>query len=184
MNPRTKKLHSIYEETMNRNDDGNATATSRRATRTTNRLPTFSCADAILDWIVFPLLLFVQFGTTMYCQQQLGILKLPWMPMMGIISVFCLSTIEYRKIYRGHPSQSITLLLLPEIFTNIVLASVMIVSPLYISVCILAVLTVVILFATTIGHFQVGRHERSVKDEGYKLLDEEFNEDSDDEWVC
>jgi hypothetical protein len=51
----------------------------------------------------------------------------------------------------------------------------------------LAALSAVILLVAVIGHIQVVDYERSVskpKASGYKLIQEEGNEDSDDEWIC
>jgi hypothetical protein len=182
---RMNSLPSIYEETMDRDDDcrdGDLHKTDKSM-----RLLTIKSADAILDWIVFPLLLFVQFGTAMYCQQQLGVLNLRWTPAMGIISVFCVASVKYRKVFRSHPVQSITLLLLPEVFTNIVLATVMVADDLLTAMYTLTALTAVILVAALIGLIQVVKYERSVaapKASDYKLLHQEENEDSDADWIC
>ena len=151
------------------------------------------CADAVLDWFIFPFLLFIQFGTSMYCQQQQqqqDRLTVQWEFAMCSICIFCIAAVGYRKIFRIHPIQSIILLLLPEIFTNIVLATVMftnILNALYI----LITLTVVIFVVATIGFIQIQQYKRllvtSPQANDYRCLhqhEREEEEHSDDEWVC
>ena len=150
---------------------------------------TVKCADAILDWFVFPLLLFIQFGTTMSCQQQQGRLTVQWTLAMGVVSIFCLAAVGYRKVFRVHPAQSMTLLLLPEIFTNIVLATVMFADDLLNALYILIALTAVVFVAAAIGHVQIARYNRSIavavpKASDYRRLHQEEHDDSDDEWAC
>lgn len=146
------------------------------------------CADIILDWIVFPLLLFIQFGQTMYCQQKFGVPRLRWMPTMGLITLFCLSSVKYRRVFRAHPIQSIALLLLPEIFTNIILATVLVATDLVTAYYILFALTAVLLVAAVIGHVQIAEYQRTTltmaNASDYKLLHPEENDSSDDEWEC
>jgi hypothetical protein len=172
---------------MDRDGAGDCRDGDVQKMRKSMRLLTFKSADAILDWIVFPLLLFIQFGSSMFFQQQLGVLNLRWAPAMGIISLFCVASVKYRNIFRSHPVQSIILLLLPEVFTNIVLATVMFADDLLTAMHTLTALTAVILFACLIGHVQVVRYERLVaatKASGYKLLHQEENEEGEGEWVC
>eukprot|EP00533_Pseudo-nitzschia_delicatissima_P007490 CAMPEP_0116103692 /NCGR_PEP_ID=MMETSP0327-20121206/14022_1 /TAXON_ID=44447 /ORGANISM="Pseudo-nitzschia delicatissima, Strain B596" /LENGTH=178 /DNA_ID=CAMNT_0003595823 /DNA_START=57 /DNA_END=593 /DNA_ORIENTATION=+ len=160
------------------NDDGSSVR---------QRLLSGRCIDALLDWIVFPLLLFIQFGTTMYCQQEGGTLNIRWMPAMGLIAIFCLASVIYRNVFRVHPIQSITLLILPEVFTNITLVTVMFVSDLMTAANTLTVLTLILLVLGAIGNIQLAHYERSVtapKASGYKLLHPEENEDSGEEWIC
>jgi hypothetical protein len=201
MYSRTTSLQSIYEEqTMDHNDnhiDNDLDVekiTYNKNDRSVGRRITVKCADAVLDWFVFPFLLFIQFGTTMYCQQQQDILTVQWEFAMCTISTFCIAAVGYRTIFRIHPIQSITLLLLPEIFTNIVLATVMftnILNALYI----LIVLTFIIFIVATIGYIQVQQYKRLLlvpspppHASDYKYLHQEEHEeedtDSDDEWVC
>lgn len=182
-------LFSIKEETMASNEDGrdNGVVSQDDESSVRQRLLSGTCVDALLDWIVFPLLLFIQFGTTMYCQQELGTLNLRWMPAMGLIAIFCLVSVIYRNVFREHPFQSITLLILPEVFTNVVLATVMFASDLITAANTLVVLTLVLLVLGAIGNLQLARYERSVtapKASGYKLLHGEENELGGDEWIC
>lgn len=146
------------------------------------------CADIILDWIIFPLLLFIQFGQTIYCQQKFGVHRLGWVPTMGLISLFCLTSVKYRDVFRAHPIQSITLLLLPEIFTNIVLATVLFATDLVTAYNTLFALTAVLLVAAVIGHVQIAEYERSTMTRAnasdYTLLHPEENDSNDDEWEC
>lgn len=205
MYSRTTNLQSVYEEqTMDHNNDNHIDndadvekmTSYNKNDRSVGRRISVKCADAVLDWFVFPFLLFIQFGTTMYCQQQQDILTVQWEFSMCTISTFCIAAVGYRKIFRIHPVQSITLLLLPEIFTNIVLATVMftnILNALYI----LIVLTFIIFIVATIGYIQVQQYKRLLLvpsspslASDYKCLHQEEHEeeeediDSDDEWVC
>ena len=106
---------------------------------------------------------------------------------MGMISVFCIASIKYRTVFREHPVQSVTLLLLPEIFTNIVLATVMLADDLLTAFNTLAALTSVVIVAAAIGHIQVVKYERSISAPNasdYRLLHQEENEYSGDELIC
>jgi hypothetical protein len=91
-------------------------------------------ADACLDWVIFPLLLFIQFGATMYCQMEEGgvLPRLDWKTVHMTVFTFCLVAGIYRQIMRRHTRWCslvrLLLLLLPEIFTNILLAMVMFTS--------------------------------------------------------
>ena len=207
MYSRTTNLQSVYEEqTMDQHNDNHIdndadvvekmTSYNNKNDRSVGRRISVKCADAVLDWFVFPFLLFIQFGTTMYCQQQQDIMTVQWEFAMCTISIFCIAAVGYRKIFRIHPIHSITLLLLPEIFTNIVLATVMftnIVTALYI----LIVLTFIIFIVATIGYIQVQQYKRLLlvpssspaHASDYKCLHQEEHEeeediDTDDEWVC
>ena len=75
MHSRTISIQSIDEDvTMGHNDndvDVEKMMYNKNDDRSVGRRRiTVKCADAVLDWFVFPFLLFIQFGTTMYCQQQ------------------------------------------------------------------------------------------------------------------
>ena len=89
-----RELFSIKEETMAREEDcGDDRVVSQKThnddgSSVRQRLQSGTCVDALLDWIVFPLLLFIQFGTTMYCQQELGTLNVRWIRSMGLIAIF------------------------------------------------------------------------------------------------
>lgn len=138
-------------------------------------------ADAIMDWFIFPALLFVQFGTTMYTQVQRNMddvhdasLPIGWIQTMATVTLFCLVAIAYRTIYRIHPIQSLWLLLLPEVFTNTVLATVMF-APLSTAYEVLVVLTAVMMILVWVGYVQVVQHRRQVvpaanvdDDDGYQ----------------
>ncbi len=182
-----RKLFSIHEEIMDRdNDCGDDHHVFDEDEGSSVRQST-TCADFLLDWIIFPLLLFMQFGTTMYCQHQLGTLELQLIPTFGWVSLFCVSSVKYRVVFREHPIQSITLLLLPEVFTNIILAMVMFMSDLEIALETLIVLTVVLLIAAFVGEVQLTKYKRSAtlpKASDYHLLHAEENDDVVDEYVC
>lgn len=83
-------------------------------------------ADACLDWLVFPSLLFIQFGATMYCQGKQGTLDLDCSMVLASIFAFCGVAGLYRHVIRKHPvlRSILALLLLPEIFTNALLVTV------------------------------------------------------------
>mmetsp|Transcript_48145 Transcript_48145/g.52085 ORF Transcript_48145/g.52085 Transcript_48145/m.52085 type:complete len:131 (+) Transcript_48145:241-633(+) len=130
----------------------------------------------------------------MYCQQQQqqqqGRLAVQWESTMCSICIFCIAAVGYRKIFRIHPIQSIILLLLPEIFTNIVLATVMFINILN-ALYILIALTVVIFVIATIGFIQIQQYKRLLltpqQANDYRCLhkhEREEEEHSDDEWVC
>lgn len=184
-------LLSVHEETMARDDDcgdDHVVNKARKYDRSSvQRRLSIRCADRLLDWIIFPLLLFVQFGTTMYFQQNFGALELQWVPTMGLISVFCITSIKYRNVFRVHPIQSMTILLLPEVFTNIVLATVLFANELLTAYYTLVALTAALLIAAAIGHIQRVEYERSMTElklGDYKLLHPQENDHSEDEWVC
>jgi len=184
-----EKLQTIQEVMMERDDDYDDYDVCKgdKKKGSVRRILSVKCADVILDWIIFPLLLFVQFGSTMYYQQSMGMRKLPWAPTMGVISVFCIASVKFRNLFRTHPVQSIALLLLPEVFTNVVLAIVMVSNDLSIAFHTLIALTVVIVVTTLVGHCQMKKYKRAVvvpMESEYKLLPEEEDEGSDDEWVC
>jgi hypothetical protein len=75
-------------------------------------------ADAVLDWFISLVLLFIQFRTTMYYQQQAETTDMPWFYAATGVAIFGM-------IYLIHPVQSLTILLLPEVCTNVILATVM-----------------------------------------------------------
>ena len=139
------------------------------------------CADAVLDWVIFPALLFIQFGATMYCQKKQGTLGMRWEIVLMTVAIFCLVSIMYRKIYRAHPIQSMMLLLLPEVFTNGILATVMFTS-LENSFQVLVGLTAVLAMMAGFGAVQISTFNRQTG--GYEQLQRNEDEDSDDEWVC
>lgn len=141
-------------------------------------------ADAILDWFIFPALLFIQFGATIYCQYQRGELTVcPKLVFIGV-ALFCLVAVAYRHVYRIHPIQSLVLLLLPEVFTNGILAAVML-SSLETSFSAMMSLTCLMGVMAGAGYVQISQYKNESEDAvDYLLLVQEEEEDSDDEWVC
>jgi hypothetical protein len=191
-------------------------------------------ADAILDWFIFPALLYIQFGVTLYCQQQQRTQIQP--PEAGVshidvtgivlifsmITMFCVVAIGHRRIYRRRPRDddgssssssvpSLLLLLLPEIFTNVVLASVML-TDLVTAFRVLVVLTGLLTVASGMGLPHPRRPDAAAARESlsepnvYKRLvhpddddgcdgevadeflgiggDDDDDTSDDDEWVC
>jgi FtsH-binding integral membrane protein len=143
------------------------------------------CADAVLDWFIFPSLLFIQFGATMYYQEQAQTSDMPWNYVMTGVALFCIIAVVYRKIYRIHPIQSLTILLLPEVFTNLILATVMF-NDIKTAFLVLIVFTIVLSVLGGVGCIQISQHN-TIEDASagdYQRLHQEEDEDSDDEWVC
>ena len=160
------------------------TSTTRRVGRNIS----VKFADAVLDWFIFPALLFIQFGATMYYQQQTQTTDMPWKYVMTGVAIFCVIAIVYRKIYRSHPIQSLTILLLPEVFTNVILATVMF-QDFNTAFLVLIVFTVVLAVLGGVGCIQIthyGRQEEKAAASGdyQRLHQEEDDVDSDEEWVC
>jgi hypothetical protein len=141
------------------------------------------CADAVLDWFVFPALLFIQFGATMYCQQQQGVLTLRWSVVLGCVTLFCLVAVAHRKIFRIHPIQSLILLLLPELFTNAILTAVMFTN-LATAFQTMVVLTNLMFIIAAVGYIQISQQTRTAEAGDYERLHEDEDIDSDEEWVC
>lgn len=145
------------------------------------------CADCCLDWVVFPALLFVQFGATIYCQVKEGVPQtLDWRVVHFSIFLFCLVAGLYRRVLRRQSwdSKSLVLLLLPEIFTNILLATVMF-SSLETAFETLVVFT---LLLTVLGLFAAATASTSEGEvaslEDYQLLLEKEEDDDEEEWLC
>jgi cbb3-type cytochrome oxidase maturation protein len=137
-------------------------------------------ADACLDWVVFPALLFIQFGATMYCQTKEGLPVMDWKVVHLTILAFCCIAGAYRHVLRKN-SDSIALLLLPEIFTNVLLAMVMLGSvALAYSTLVVLTLTLgvlgLVLFLWSLGPQQ--------PDDYAILKDEEEGEDDENNWLC
>lgn len=149
-------------------------------------------ADALLDWVVFPLLLFIQFGATMYCEFKAGIpLPLDWKLVHSTILVFCIVAGLYRQVLREW-SESIILLLLPEIFTNILLATVMF-GDLLLAYRFLITSTIVMMVVGTAYSLEPSCTSLKIGpeldvDDYQRLVDEEMgdevDEGSEEEWVC
>jgi FlaA1/EpsC-like NDP-sugar epimerase len=141
-------------------------------------------ADACLDWVIFPVLLFIQFAATMYCQMRQGVFDLDWKVVHAVVLLFCVVAGFYRQVLRRHPYESLVLLLLPEIFTNILLAMVMFGS-LLAAYEALIVLTLLLFLIGSIAAIQMALQDREIAPEDYKRLREDDDEEtSDEEWVC
>mmetsp|Transcript_4707 Transcript_4707/g.11446 ORF Transcript_4707/g.11446 Transcript_4707/m.11446 type:complete len:204 (-) Transcript_4707:2177-2788(-) len=165
MHARAIEVPSVHEAIAMNTDSGNGdddvnNMFKKPKSSVGRRLVTVKFADAMLDWVIFPLLLFVQFGTSMYCQQYQGTLHIQWFPTLTAITIFCIASVGYRKIFRAHPVQSIAALLIPELFTNIILATVMLADDLSTAVYTLIALTVVILVVAIIGQLQISQYRR------------------------
>ena len=156
--------------------------TSKR--RRNNGILSTRMADACLDWVVFPALLFVQFGATMYCQSQQGILRLNWIKVLATVAIFCIVAGIYRQVLRRHPMDYLLLLLLPEIFTNILLALVMF-GTLERAFQVLFILTLVLSAggAAATVH-SVLLHRNNAPEDYRPLNDSEECSESEDEWIC
>ena len=179
-----------------------------------SRILTTKTADACLDWVIFPSLLFVQFGATLYCEeeyqqddQQLYNIVL----CMSSVALFCAVAGIFRQIVRRHPTlESVVVLLLPEVMTNFLLAWVMI-GPLNQALTLLywatggLVLVGGITFAharflyrrgppddlkkslVNPSHYQLLMDKKMMTFEDEEDIEENSNDDddgSDDEWVC
>lgn len=140
-------------------------------------------ADFCLDWVVFPALLFIQFGATMYKQMHESTLTMDWRVVQGTIFLFCLVAGVYRQVLRRHPWDSLVLLLLPELFTNILLG-IAIFGKLEEAFTYLVSFTAVLSVLGLVAAGQVLYFERSVEPSSsdYQLLKE--GEEEEDEWIC
>lgn len=149
------------------------------------RILSTKAADACLDWVIFPALLFIQFGATMYCHAQQGVLNLNWIVVLTAVFCFCVVAGIYRKILRSHYSESLLLLLLPEIATNMLLALVM-TADLTIAFEVLIAFTIVLILIGGASHLDAIRHQRMATPQDYQRVPEleEGSPDSDDEWIC
>ena len=135
-------------------------------------------ADACLDWVIFPALLFIQFGATIFCQMKEGNATLDWKLVHSTILLFCIVAGLYRQILRQN-SDSIAMLLLPEIFTNILLAMVMLVDT-ALAYATLVTLTAILIVVGSSFLFMVERHEQS--GDYHQLCDED--DENEEEWIC
>jgi hypothetical protein len=166
------------------------------------RLLSTKMADACLDWVIFPSLLFIQFGVTLGAQhqeqQQKGLLPDPSFAVCFLnVALFCATAGIYRQVVRRHPTQSVFVLLLPEVLTNILLAWVMIGSLNEAFTLLLWSTGLLLLIGgVTQSHAMFIRRRRhgSANPNHYQLLvdkatsedgdDEEYDDGSDNEWVC
>jgi hypothetical protein len=142
-------------------------------------------ADACLDWVIFPALLLIQFGATMYCQAQQGILTLDWTKVLPCLMLFCLVAGVYRQVLRRHPSESLFFLLLPELFTNGLLAMVMF-GNLERTFEALILLTFVLLLVGGFASWHASILLQKYEPHDYQQLvgSEEEGDESEDEWIC
>jgi hypothetical protein len=146
-------------------------------------------ADACLDWVIFPSLLFIQFGATMYCQAQQGVLALNWIKVLATISVFCIVAAFYRPVLRRHPSESLMFLLLPELFTNGLLAMVMF-GNLGSAFEALVWLTFILVLVGGLASVHASMLLQNSAPQDYQQLagseeeEEEEGDESGDEWIC
>ncbi|KAL3938355.1 MAG: hypothetical protein SGBAC_006721 [Bacillariaceae sp.] len=140
-------------------------------------------ADFCLDWVVFPALLFIQFGASMYKQMHDSTLTMDWRVVHVMIFLFCLVAGVYRQVLRRHPWDSMVLLLLPEIFTNILLG-IAIFGKLEEAFTYLVSLTAVLSVLGLVAAGQILYLERPVEfsSSEYKLLKEA--DDEEEEWIC
>lgn len=142
-------------------------------------------ADACLDWVIFPALLFVQFGATMYCQSQQGVLRLNWVSVLATVGIFCVVAGIYRRVLRQHPMDSLPLLLLPEIFTNVLLAMVMFGNLESAFEALVVLVFVLLLVGGTAAVHAVILAKNSIPGD-YRPLhdDDEDCCESEEEWIC
>lgn len=106
---------------------------------------------------------------------------------MATIGIFCLASIGFRKVFRVHPVQSMVLLLVPEFFTNAILAMVMLAGDLSTAAYTLIALTVILLGIAAIGQLQISRYNRSIpapKANDYIRLNQNENDDEGDGDLC
>eukprot|EP00980_Cylindrotheca_fusiformis_P003661 scaffold818_cov136-Cylindrotheca_fusiformis.AAC.27 len=148
---------------------------SQRPLMSTNAL------DFCLDWVVFPSLIFIQFGATMYCQMKEGTLTMDWRVVHVTIFLFCLVGGIYRQVVRRHSWNSLGLLLLPELFTNITLGVVIFRSLEEAFICVV-VFTGALSFLGLIAAGQALLFEKKEEATDYQLLSE--HEGVEDEWIC
>lgn len=147
-------------------------------------------ADACLDWFIFPALLLIQFGATMYCHARQGNLDMNWMVVITVVLLFCLVAGIYRQILRQHPWESLVVLLLPELATNVLLALVMM-TDLQIAFDVLCVMTAILMLVGAMAQFHMMRLNQLSTPQDYHLLlndgsssMEEDLQDIEDDWFC
>lgn len=119
------KLPTIHEAT--------ASSTNKNDPSSSEPRPCFSlrCVDLCLDWFVFPILLFIQFGATLYTTSHSNndsLVVPPAYYCMSQVALFCVVAGIYRNVLRRsnhHNNIPVMIMLLPELFTNLLLAWVM-----------------------------------------------------------
>jgi FlaA1/EpsC-like NDP-sugar epimerase len=102
----------------------NTTIKYPKQTKEKNRCPSVRIVNFCLDWVIFPTLLFVQFGATMYTESLSHALDVNWRLVHICIFLFCFVAGVYRQVIRRYSSDSLFLILLPEFFTIFLLCSV------------------------------------------------------------
>eukprot|EP00934_Nitzschia_sp_Nitz4_P004154 Nitzschia sp. Nitz4//scaffold148_size54725//31499//32074//NITZ4_006660-RA/size54725-processed-gene-0.23-mRNA-1//-1//CDS//3329536754//4144//frame0 len=120
-----------YATSSSNNNDHTAATTPTKETSKSSLNKCCCCvSELLLDWVVFPLLLFVQYGFSWHCQQSdqhlnnnTTLFPSAWLTALCVAS-FCLTSVGYRHVIKTHPvwNTHLVLLLLPEAFTNILLA--------------------------------------------------------------
>lgn len=167
--------------TINENDLPDVTKPRRRSLC----LLSTKTADECLDWVVFPALLFIQFGATMFCQMKQGLLILDWKAVYATVLLFCVIAALYRQVLRRHPWGSLILLLLPEIFTNVLLGMVMFGS-LLAAYEALVILLLILFGVGSIAAIHLYLHGRHVVSDDYQRLrnSDEVESDDDNDWIC
>lgn len=202
---------STSSSTMEDERAASPSSMSQMVTKQRGGILSIKEADAILDWFIFPALLYIQFGVTLYCQhrqqpyeKQIGLM---WIIVIFMtITIFCLIANGYRKFYHHCPTVAqLLLLLLPEIFTNIVLCIVM-VAGVFIGLAVLVVFTAILSIMVSIGfyHQQTSGLHSIADPTGYKSLtdledskendncndeearnsDDRDDDDDDEVWLC
>jgi hypothetical protein len=178
----TKLLHPTAEKMSRSSKKINENRDDKFLSKPRERRLSAGVADFCLDWVIFPALLFVQFGSTMYCQMKEGTLNMDWRIVNATIFLFCFVGGVYRQVLRRHPWESLALLLLPELFTNIMLGVVMFGSVEEAFNYLLG-FTGVLSFLGLIAAGHVLIYDRQSESSDYQLLLYE-NGDNEDEWIC
>jgi FlaA1/EpsC-like NDP-sugar epimerase len=137
--------------------------------------------DFVLDWVIFPAVLYAQFDSAMHSQANEGTLNLDGTAVCIAVFLFSFAAGIYRQVLRSHPKKSLAFLLLPEIFITILLIMVVFgsIDDAYES---LVAFTSVIsavggLFAAGQTILMLGRKEESAD---YQLLEEVQDSEEDE----
>lgn len=179
VSPAKQKKMPLQELLLNHKADMNETTFKTKS------------AERCLEWIIFPILLFLQFEVTMHCEFAHGdeVKLLDWRVVHVTILVFCLMGGIYRQIMRLYHCQSTVLMLLPELFTNLVLGRVLFGS-VFKGYELLVILTFVLLFIATIAFIQISLRKNENSDNSnndfYLLpsIEEDTNTADDGESDC
>jgi hypothetical protein len=137
--------------------------------------------DFVLDWVIFPAVLYAQFDSAMHSQANEGTLNLDGTAVCIAVFLFSFAAGIYWQVLRSHPKKSLAFLLLPEIFITILLIMVVFgsIDDAYES---LVAFTSVIsavggLFAAGQTILMLGRKEESAD---YQLLEEVQDSEEDE----